>query len=72
VEIEGIPSVRLGLDVTGSFVQNKTITERSPTPGDYLATVIPAIQAIPATVDGPPGILEMQMPQFHWKPDMRL
>jgi 2,4-diaminopentanoate dehydrogenase len=72
VEVEGIPSVRLGLQATGSFVENKTITERSPTPGDYLATVVPAIQAIPATVDGPAGVLEMDMPQFHWKPDMRL
>ena len=72
VEVEGIPSVRVGLQVTGSFARNLTITEESPTPGDYLATVIPAIQAIPATVDGPAGILEMDMPQFHWKPDMRL
>lgn len=71
IEIEGIPSTRVGLQITGSFLENKTITERSPTAGDYLATVIPSIQAIPAVVDGPAGILEFDMPQFHWKPDMR-
>ena len=72
VEIEGIPSVRVGLEIHGSYVHNKTLNERNPTPGDYLATVVSAIQAIPATVDGPPGVLEVNMPQFHWKPDMRL
>jgi hypothetical protein len=76
VEIEGIPSIRLGLEVRGSYMQNKTTTERSPTPylgpTHYTACVVNMIQAIPAAVDGPPGVLEVKMPQFHWKPDMRL
>jgi hypothetical protein len=76
VEIEGIPSIRLGLEVHDSYMQNKTTTERSPTPylgpTHYTACVVNMIQAIPAAVDGPPGVLEVKMPQFHWKPDMRL
>lgn len=72
VEIEGIPSIRLGLEITGSYVLNAPLNPRNPTPGDYMATVVSIIQAIPAVVDGPPGLLEVEMPQFHWKPDMRL
>jgi len=71
VEIEGIPSTRMGLEITGSIVENRAITKRTPTSADYLATIIPAIQAIPAVIAAPPGVLEAEMPQFHWKPDMR-
>ena len=73
VEIEGIPSIRVGLEVHDSYMQNKTTTERKNlSPTHYSACVVNMIQAIPATVDGPPGVLEVNMPQFHWKPDMRL
>ena len=72
VEIAGIPSIRLGLEVHGSYMQNKRSTERYLGPTHYSACVVNMTQAIPATVDGPPGVLEVNMPQFHWKPDMRL
>ena len=37
----------------------------------YLATVIPAIQAIPMVIAAAPGIYVSGMPEVHWKPDMR-
>jgi 2,4-diaminopentanoate dehydrogenase len=72
LEIEGIPSVRMGIEMTGSIRSRESITARSPTPADFLCTIINAIQAIPAVIAAPPGVLEVEMPQFHWKPDMRM
>lgn len=72
IEIEGTPSSRLGLEIKGSIKQNLIMTERDPTPAAYLATMIPAVQAIPRVVAADPGILVAAMPEFHWKPDMRL
>jgi 4-hydroxy-tetrahydrodipicolinate reductase len=76
VEIEGIPSVRVGLEVRAPYTQNLPATEGSPAPyrgpAHYLACAVTMIQAIPAVVDAPAGILEVDLPQFHWKPDMRL
>jgi hypothetical protein len=72
IEIEGTPSSRLGLEIKGSMKQNLAITERDPTPGAYLATMVPAVQAIPKVIAAEPGILVAEMPEFYWKPDMRL
>jgi hypothetical protein len=72
IEIEGIPSCRLGLELKGSIAQNLSITRASPTPAAYLATLVPAIQAIPAVIEAKPGVLVPDMPQFHWRPDMRV
>jgi len=72
IEIEGTPSSRLGLEIKGSMKDNLAITQRDPTPGAYLATMVPAVQAIPKVVAAKPGILIAEMPEFYWKPDMRL
>jgi hypothetical protein len=71
VEIEGLPSTRVGLEVKGSFVKNLDIHPKNPGPPAYLVTIIPAIQAIPLVVDAAPGIYVSAMPEVHWKPDMR-
>ncbi|MEJ2410883.1 MAG: hypothetical protein P8Y48_16665 [Novosphingobium sp.] len=71
IEIEGTPSSRLGLEIKGSMKNDLMITERDPTPGAYLATMVPAVQAIPKVVAAEPGILVAEMPEFYWKPDMR-
>jgi 2,4-diaminopentanoate dehydrogenase len=72
VDVEGVPSSRLGLELKGSIARNLSMTDRNPTPASYLATLVPAIQAIPAVIQAPAGVLIAEMPQFHWKPDMRL
>jgi 4-hydroxy-tetrahydrodipicolinate reductase len=71
LEVEGLPSTRLGLEIKGSIAKNLTIDPRNPAIPTYLATVMPAMQAIPVVVAAPPGVLEAEMPQFHWKPDLR-
>lgn len=71
LEIEGLPSARVGVELKGSLLLNSALAERNPVPAAYLATIIPAIQAIPAVVAAPPGVLVAAMPQFHWKADMR-
>ena len=72
LEIEGIPSTRVGLEIKGSMLNNLKISPQNPGPPAYLATVIPAIQAIPLVVNAPPGIYLSAMPDAHWKPDMRI
>lgn len=71
LEIEGLPSTRLGLEIKGSIAKDQVISPRNPGPPAYLATVIPAIQAIPMVIAAEPGIYVSGMPEVHWKPDMR-
>jgi len=71
VEVEGLPSTRLGLEVKGSFAQNLPLAPQNPGPLLYLLSIIPAIQAIPLVVDAAPGIYVSAMPDMHWKPDLR-
>ena len=71
LEVEGLPSTRLGLEIKGSIANGEEISPRNPAPPAYLATVIPAIQAIPLVVSANPGVHVAAMPEVHWKPDMR-
>jgi 2,4-diaminopentanoate dehydrogenase len=71
LEIEGLPSTRLGLEIKGSLARDEELASRNPAPPAYLATVIPSIQAIPVVVAAEPGVYIAAMPDMHWKPDMR-
>jgi 4-hydroxy-tetrahydrodipicolinate reductase len=71
IQIEGQPSTRLGLEITGSLKRNLPRLPNNPAPGGYFATVIPMIQAIPMVIDAAPGLHVTAMPEVHWKPDMR-
>jgi hypothetical protein len=71
LEIEGLPSTRLGLEIKGSIARDEEISERHPASAGYLATVIPMIQAIPIAVEARPGVHVAAMPEMHWKPDLR-
>jgi 2,4-diaminopentanoate dehydrogenase len=72
LHIEGLPSTRLGLEIKGSIARDEEICDRHPASAGYLATVIPAIQAIPLAIEAEPGVHVAAMPELHWKPDMRL
>lgn len=71
LQIEGQPSVRVGVEVQGSFARNLKLLENNPTYGGHFTTVILAIQAVPQVIVAQPGWMVPEMPQFHWKPDMR-
>jgi hypothetical protein len=71
VEVEGLPSTRLGLEVKGSFAKDLAFAPQNPGPLLYLVSIIPAIQAIPVVVAAAPGIYVSAMPDVHWKPDLR-
>jgi 2,4-diaminopentanoate dehydrogenase len=71
VEVEGVPSTRLSLEVKGSFAQNLALAPQNPAPLLYLLSIVPAVQAIPLVVDAEPGIYVSAMPDVHWKPDLR-
>jgi hypothetical protein len=72
LQIEGLPSTRLGLEIKGSIAKDEEISPRHPASAGYLATVIPMIQAIPVAVEAEPGVHVATMPELHWKPDMRV
>ena len=71
VEIEGRPSLRAAISAQASFAENIIIRPDEPSPPGYTITVIAMIQAIPALAEADPGLMQPDMPQFHWKPDQR-
>ena len=71
IEVEGRPSTRIGVEVVGSLKRGERLVRDNPAPLAYIASIVPAIQAIPAVVNAAPGILDTEMPQFHWLPDLR-
>lgn len=71
LQIEGRPSTRLGLEIMGSVEKELPMLAGNPTPSGYFATVITMLQAIPMVIEAEPGWLVPDMPQVHWKPDMR-
>lgn len=71
VEIEGRPSIKTTIAAQASFAENIIIRSSEPSPPGYTITVIPMIQSIPALVAAKPGLMQPDMPQFHWKPDLR-
>lgn len=66
IEIDGRPSVRLQVELTGTFGGHEHHPD-NPTAASMLATTIPAIQAIPDVVASPPGVLIAGMPRLHWR-----
>lgn len=70
VTVEGRPSLRIGLDIQGSFERG----EHFVVPGDatsepgYHATVVTMLQSVPRVVAAEPGWLEMVHPVPHWAP----
>lgn len=71
ITIEGRPSARLILDVTASHDHGWSEYPDDPTPAAWYFTAVPMVQAIPAVVAAPPGVLQTAMPPIHWKADMR-
>ena len=71
VQIEGRPSLKVSIQAQASFAENIIIRPEEPSPPGYTITVIAMIQAIPALAEAAPGLLQPDMPQFHWKPDQR-
>lgn len=71
MEVEGVPSTRIGLQMKGSIARDELVSKKNPGPAAYVATIIPCIQSIPEVVDAEPGVLVTEMPSVHWKPDMR-
>ena len=71
VEIEGRPSVKATIASQASFAEDLVMRPDEPSPPGYTTTVITMIQAIPALVEAEPGLMQPDMPQFHWKPDLR-
>jgi 2,4-diaminopentanoate dehydrogenase len=72
IEIEGRPSLRITVAAQASFKENLYIKPDEPTPPGYIMTAVTMVQAIPAVVAAPPGLLLPALPQFHWKPDLRI
>lgn len=71
LQIEGQPSTRLGLEIMGSVEKELPMLAENPTASAYFASVITMVQAIPMVMEAAPGWLVPDMPQVHWKPDMR-
>ena len=71
IEIEGRPSIKVSIQAQASFAENIIIRPEEPSPPGYTITVITMIQAIPGLVNAAPGLMQPDMPQFHWKPDQR-
>ena len=69
--VEGVPSTRVGIEIKGSVKNDEAISSINPGPSSYLATIVPAIQAIPVVMNADPGIYDFKMPDIHWKPDLR-
>ncbi|VWX50202.1 hypothetical protein [Novosphingobium sp. 9U] len=72
IEIEGRPSLRITVAGQASYQENVYIKPDEPTPPGYIMTVVAMLQAVPAVVEAAPGLLLPALPQFHWKPDMRV
>lgn len=73
VEVEGTPSLRMGLSIAGSLDQRKhLVIDGDPTsePG-YYAVVATCLQAVPYVAAAPPGLLPPAGPLLHWSPDFR-
>jgi 4-hydroxy-tetrahydrodipicolinate reductase len=70
--IEGRPSVRSVLSLGHSFLTDVNSFVGEPAAPGYYTFGVTLVQAIPAVVDAPPGILGTDMPRAHWKRDQRL
>ena len=71
VQIEGRPSLKVTVASQASYAENLYMRDNEPSPPGYLLTVITFVQAIPNVVAAPPGLMYPDMPQMHWKRDLR-
>ncbi|MDB5971494.1 MAG: 4-hydroxy-tetrahydrodipicolinate reductase [Hydrocarboniphaga sp.] len=71
IAIEGRPSLQVTVASQASFVKNITIAPEEPSPAGYIMTIVTLVQAIPRVIDAPAGLLLPEMPEIHWKPDLR-
>jgi 4-hydroxy-tetrahydrodipicolinate reductase len=73
VTIEGRPSVRLGLNIQGSFENDEHFVipgDASSEPG-YYATVMTLLHAVPRVCAAEAGWIDMIHPVQHWRSDLR-
>jgi len=70
IQIDGRPSLSLTAELSGTLAGD-AVHPSNPTHPSMLGTAVPAIQAIGAVIDAPPGVLIVEPPQFHWKRDLR-
>lgn len=71
VEIEGRPSIKVSVESKGSFARNLLVRPEEPSPPGYMLTIVALLQAVPAVIAAPAGLMVPDMPQIHWKPDQR-
>jgi 2,4-diaminopentanoate dehydrogenase len=72
VTVEGRPSLRVSVEGQSAFTPRVGKGMQDPAPPGYVMTVIALVQAIPAVVAAPPGLMLPAMPEIHWKRDMRI
>lgn len=74
VEMEGIPSARMVIDLRTSLTNTKRAYEIGTIRTDpgYHATIAACMQAIPHVVAAEPGVLPTFEAPLHWKADLRL
>ena len=73
VELEGIPSARMVIDLRTSLTDARRSYEigKMRTDPGYHATIAACMQAIPHVVAAPPGVLPTFETPLHWKADLR-
>jgi 2,4-diaminopentanoate dehydrogenase len=71
VQIEGRPSLKVTVASQASYAENLYMRPDEPSPPGYTLTVVTMVQAIPALIAAPAGLMQPEMPQFHWKQDQR-
>jgi hypothetical protein len=68
--VEGRPSTQTVLSIEPTFSNTDTMLGESGAPG-YVGFGICLIQAIPAVVDAPAGVLPTDVPRAHYRRDLR-
>lgn len=71
IDIEGRPSMHVTIASQGSYEKDLEFLPDEPSPAGYIMTVVAMLQSVPAVIAAEPGLLQPEMPQFHWKPDQR-
>ena len=70
LEVEGRPSTKTVLSIEPTLTNTDVMLGEPGAPG-YVGFGICLVQAIPAVVDAPAGVLETDVPRAHWRKDMR-
>lgn len=67
ITIEGLPSVRVGLELRASAFENRRMYDGDSTEPVYYATAATLLQAIPVAIEAAPGIAKIAPPSnTHW------